>query len=93
MKLIWILLVLLPELLAAPADDNHAQFHWEGCPEDTNADQCLKVVYPGDKTEDIALLNYVDGETTILSGSLMNEQGTAISVTVYEDHMEVKACF
>ena len=93
MKLILILLVLLPELLAAPADDTHAQFQSVDCPEDSNADRCLKVVYPGDKTEDIALLNYVDGEVTILSGFLMNEQGTAISVTVYEDHMEVKDCF
>ena len=93
MKLILILLVLLPELLAAPADDTHAQFQSVDCPEDSNTDRCLKVVYPGDKTEDIALLNYVDGEITILSGSLMNEQGTAISVTIYEDHMEVKDSF
>ena len=83
------ILVLIPKLLAAPPDESTAKFHWTDCPSDETADQCLKVDFPADQTDDIALLNYVDGEVTILSGFLMNDQKSAVSVTMYEDHLEV----
>jgi len=89
MKLCFGLLVLIPTLLAAPADESTTNFHWTNCPADEAADQCLKVDFPADRTDDIALLNYVDGEVTILSGFLMSARELAVSVTMYEDHLEV----
>jgi hypothetical protein len=53
------------------------------CPDTTEQfDQCLEVDFPSDRTDDIALLKYVGGETTILRGRLMREQNVQISVTV-----------
>lgn len=89
MKFWFGILVLIPKLLAAPPDESTAKFHWTDCPSDETADQCLKVDFPADQTDDIALLNYVDGEVTILSGFLMKDQKSAVSVTMYEDHLEV----
>ena len=96
-KMIFLLVLFttIPTLLAASSDENHAEFKWIDCPTDeVNIDACLRVDFPGDKTDDIALLNKVDGENTILSGFLKDENTQAISVTVYEDHMEVddKTC-
>ena len=96
MRFLLVLFMAIPTLLAATPEENHAEFKWIDCPEDeVNKDACLRVDFPGDKTDDIALLNKVDGEDTILSGFLKNENTKAISVTVYEDHMEVddKTCF
>ena len=96
-KMIFLLVLFttIPTLLAVTPEENHAEFKWIDCPVDeVNIDACLRVDFPGDKTDDIALLNKVDGEDTILSGFLKNENTQAISVTVYEDHMEVddKTC-
>ena len=91
-KMIFLLVLFttIPTLLAVTPEENHAEFKWIDCPVDeVNIDACLRVDFPGDKTDDIALLNKVDGEDTILSGFLRNENAIAISVTVYEDHMEV----
>ena len=35
-----------------------------------------------DRTDDVALLNYVGGETTILKGDLMKDVNVHLSVTV-----------
>lgn len=93
MKLLLVLLVLLPEILARgnrwrEAASDHAQFEWTDCGENV-ADQCLMVVFPADNTADIALLNYVDGEVTVLSGHLKDDESIAISVTVEEHQLEV----
>ena len=95
MRFLLVLFTTIPTLLAVTPEENHAEFKWIDCPVDEeNIDACLRVDFPGDKTDDIALLNKVDGEDTILSGFLKNENTQAISVTVYEDHMEVddKTC-
>ena len=90
MRFLLVLFTTIPTFLATSSGDNHAEFKWIDCPEDeVNIDTCLRVDFPGDKTDDIALLNKVGGEDTILSGFLKNENTKAISVTVYEDHMEV----
>ena len=90
MRFLLVLFMAIPTLLAATPEENHAEFKWIDCPEDeVNLVACLRVDFPGDKTDDIALLNKVGGEDTILSGFLKNENTKAISVTVYEDHMEV----
>ena len=93
MKLLLVLLVLLPDILAyeesrAEATNDHAEFEWTECGENV-ADQCLMVVFPADNTDDIALLNYVDGEVTVLSGHLKGDESIAISVTVEENQLEV----
>ena len=60
------------------------------CPETTEAyDQCLEVDFPKDKATDIALLHYVDGETTILRGDLMEESTVHLSVTVEQNVLTV----
>lgn len=70
------------KVLAASANDL-PQFMWTLCPETSKKyDQCLEVDFPSDRTDDIALLNYVGGETTILKGILMKEGGVHVSVTV-----------
>ena len=95
MRFLLVLFTTIPTFLAASSDENHAEFKWIDCPTDeVNIDACLRIDFPGDKTDDIALLNKVDGENTILSGFLKDENTQAISVTVYEDHMEVddKTC-
>ena len=56
-------------------------FAWQDCP-DAKFDKCLGVVFPADDTGDLALLNYVDGETTVLKGYLESEPGSHLSVTV-----------
>ena len=90
MRFLLVLFLTIPTLLAVPPEENHAEFKWIDCPEDeVKIDACLRIDFPGDKTDDIALLNKVDGEDTILSGFLKNENTKAISVTVYGDHMEV----
>ena len=92
MKFLLGLLVMLPipTLFAAETENNeHASFHPTTCPAETTADQCLRVDFPGDKTDDVALLHYVEGETTVLSGHLMKDTEQSIAVTIYEDHMEV----
>ena len=67
---------------AASANDL-PQFMWTLCPETSKKyDQCLEVDFPSDRTDDIALLNYVGGEKTILKGILMKEGGVHVSVTV-----------
>jgi len=93
MKLLLLLLVLIPEILARKsgvreAASDHAQFEWTDCGENV-ADQCLMVLFPADNTADIALLNYVDGEVTVLSGHLKDDESIAISVTVEEHQLEV----
>ena len=93
MKLLLLLLVLIPEILARKsgvreAASDHAQFEWTDCGENV-ADQCLMVLFPADNTADIALLNYVDGEVTVLSGHLKDDESIAISVTVEEHRLEV----
>ena len=56
---------------------------WTLCPTTGEQfDQCLEVDFPKDKSNDIALLHYVDGETTILKGQLMTESIVHVSVTV-----------
>ena len=95
MRFLLVLFTTIPTFLVTSSGDNHAEFKWIDCPVDeVNIDACLGVDFPGDKTDDIALLNKVDGEDTILSGFLKNENTQAISVTIYEDHMEVddKTC-
>ena len=92
MKLFFGLLVLIPitTLFAAEAEkEDHANFHKIDCPSDVSADMCLKVDFPSDKTDDTALLHYVNGEVTVFTGHLMEEETQTISVTIYEDHMEV----
>ena len=56
---------------------------WTLCPETTEQyDQCLEVDFPSDRTDDVALLMYVGGETTILKGELMKDTNVHLSVTV-----------
>ena len=70
------------KVLAASANDL-PQFMWTLCPETSKKyDQCLEVDFPSDRTDDVALLNYVGGEKTILKGILMKEGGVHVSVTV-----------
>jgi hypothetical protein len=97
MKLLLGLLVMLPipTLFATGTENrsafvkNHASFHLMACPDKTTAKVCLEVDFPKDRTDDIALLEYVDGEVTVLSGHLMKDTKQSIAVTIYEDHMEV----
>jgi len=90
MKVLLRLLVILPiTTLFASETENHANFHWTDCPAETTADQCLKVDFASDKTDDVALLHYVDDEITVLSGHLMKDTAQSIAVTVYKDHMEI----
>ena len=63
---------------------------WTVCPDTTEQyDQCLEVDFPSDRTDDIALLKYVDGETTILKGMLMMEQNVKVTVTVEGNILDV----
>ena len=65
---------------------------WTLCPTTGEQfDQCLEVDFPLDKTNDIALLNYVDGETTILRGQLMTESVVHVSVTVEQSVLTVSS--
>ena len=84
-----LLVMLSISTLFASETESHANFHWTDCPGETTADQCLKVDFASDKTDDVALLHYVDDEITVLSGHLMKDTTQSIAVTVYEDHMEV----
>jgi len=87
MKSLLLLLVLLPDILADDGGD-HAQFSWTDCG-DNVADQCMMVVFPSDNTVDMALLNYVDGEITVLSGHLKEDEGISVAVTVEEHQLEI----
>ena len=62
---------------------------WTLCPDD-KFDECLEVDFPKDKSTDVALLNYVDGETTILRGDLREESGVHVSVTVEQNILTVR---
>ena len=63
---------------------------WSSCPEkSSNYDKCLQVDFPSDRTDDIALLNNVDGEATILKGVLMKEHTVRVSVTIDGTILEV----
>ena len=62
---------------------------WTLCPDD-KFDECLEVDFPKDRATDIALLNYVDGETTILRGDLREESGVHVSVTVEQSVLTVR---
>ena len=63
---------------------------WTLCPTTGEQfDQCLEVDFPLDKSNDIALLNYVDGETTILRGQFMTESVVHVSVTVEQSVLTV----
>ena len=97
MKSLLLLLVLLPDILAGSNGrdidgSDHAQFSWTDCG-DNVADQCLMVVFPSDNTVDMALLNYVDGEITVLSGHLKDDEGISVAVTVEEHQLEVISIF
>ena len=64
---------------------------WTLCPDTPEKyDQCLEVNFPSDKTDDVALLNHVDGETTILKGTLMKELHVHLSVTVEGSMLTVR---
>ena len=52
-------------------------------------DKCLEVDFPLDQSDDTALLNYVNGETTVLKGFLKNEPNATLSVTVEGDVLTV----
>ena len=75
----------------AENSDDLPRFMWTLCPETNEVfDQCLEVDFPKDKSSDIALLHYVDGETTILRGDLMDESTVHVSVTVEQSVLTVK---
>ena len=65
---------------------------WTLCPDD-KFDECLEVDFPKDKATDVALLNYVDGETTILRGDLREESGVHVSVTVEQSILTVNILY
>ena len=76
--------------VAVASSDNLPHFMWSLCPETSaNYDKCLQVDFPSDRTDDIALLNNVDGEATILEGVLMTEQNVRVSVTIDGSIIEV----
>ena len=100
MKILLLLLpILMPDVVAGrgpgikikEADNDHAQFQWTDCG-DNAADQCMMVVFPADNTVDVALLNFVDGEITVLSGHLKGDESISIAVTVEEHQLEVYSC-
>ena len=72
------------------SSDDLPHFMWSLCPETSaNYEKCLQVDFPSDRTDDIALLNNVDGEATILKGVLMKEPTVRVSVTIDENILEV----
>ena len=76
--------------VAVARSENLPHFMWSLCPETSaNYDKCLQVDFPSDRTDDIALLNNVYGEATILKGVLMTEQNVRVSVTIDGSIIEV----
>ena len=72
------------------SSDDLPLFMWSLCPETSaNYEKCLQVDFPSDRTDDIALLNNVDGEATILKGVLMKEPAVRVSVTIDGNILEV----
>ena len=97
MKVLLLLSIVLPDILARDpkigrssreATNDHARFEWSDCG-DNVADQCLMVVFPADNMVDVALLNYVDGEITVLSGHLKDDESISVAVSVEEHQLEV----
>ena len=91
MKVLLLLSIVLPDILARSsreATNDHARFEWTDCG-DNVADQCLMVVFPADNMVDVALLNYVDGEITVLSGHLKDDESISVAVSVEEHQLEV----
>ena len=86
MKVVLLLLsIALPDILAT---NDHARFEWTDCG-DNVADQCMMVVFPADNMVDVALLNYVEGEITVLSGHLKDDDSISVAVSVEEHQLEV----
>jgi len=91
MKVLLLLSIVLPDILARSsreATNDHARFEWTDCG-DNVADQCLMVVFPADNMVDVALLNYVDGEITVLSGHLKDDESISVAVSVEEHQLEI----
>jgi hypothetical protein len=81
----------LSPVLAATTKDLPI-FSWTTCPSVDGAEQpdkCLEVDFPSDRTDDIALLTYVDGISTILKGTLMTESSVSVSVTVEDSILTI----
>ena len=89
--LLLLLSIVLPDILALDTKretNDHARFEWTDCG-DNVADQCMMVVFPADNMVDVALLNYVDGEITVLSGHLKDDESISVAVSVEEHQLEV----
>ena len=86
---------------ASPADTSDLpKFAWTDCPIDTSGDginwqydKCLEVDFPLDQSDDTILLNYVNGETTVLKGHLKDDPDVHVSVTIEGSILEVYAWY